>query len=63
MYESCVSLFTANEQLNTDGWVRNRIDLAHKYEELSARHTSVLSLLRKNIDELVQKDSNSKSFS
>ena len=50
MYESCTALFTATEQLNTDTWVREKIDLTKKYEELKTRHTAILSTVRKNID-------------
>ena len=62
MYESCASLFTATEQLNTDSWVSSRIDLSRKYEELMTRHTAFMSITKKSIEELIKKDKTCKSL-
>ena len=42
--------------MNSDDWIKERINLAAEHEELRSRYTSTLSLLSKNIDELLKKD-------
>ena len=60
--KSAASFFTSIEHLNSDDWVQSRLNLASDYEELRTRHTAVLSLVKKNVEELLKKDPSSKSL-
>lgn len=60
---SAAGFFTSLEHLNADDWVQERIHLASRYEELRNRHTAILSVVRKNIDQLIQKDRSFSSLS
>lgn len=54
---SAAVFFTSLEHLNSDDWIQERLALATSYQELRNRHTAVLSVLNKNIEQLIQKDS------
>lgn len=53
---SAAAFFTSIEHLNADDWVQHRLSLAESYQELRNRHTGLLSLVSKNVDELLRKD-------
>lgn len=54
--ESVGVFFTSLEHTNDDDWIRRRLDLARDYDELRNRHVAFISLLSKNLNELMKKD-------
>lgn len=59
---SAAVFFTSLEHLNEDDWIQERLALSSSYQELRTRHVALTSLVQKNIDELLRKDSSFKNL-
>jgi outer membrane receptor for ferric coprogen and ferric-rhodotorulic acid len=53
---SSATFFSSLEHLNDDNWVQQRLNLAEANLELNNKYTALISLVSKNVEDLLKKD-------
>lgn len=60
--KSVAAFYTNLEHMSEDNWIKQRLYLSSEVENLKTRQTAILSMLNRNIDEIISQNPEIKGF-